>query len=141
MRLWHYELIKYLPDSQLIAQYREICSICKNHPSHILINYVYQYPKENLYVYAETVKAELAAREYKLRDNDGYDEYFAGVEYDRSIENPFPKHHTEEYLLICYYNLHEKFIRGQRDFTNLTHKALKDFVSRRIHDEKAKANQ
>ena len=47
MRLWHYKLIPFLPNSQLIAQWRELNSIFKKQDKHILINYVYEYPKED----------------------------------------------------------------------------------------------
>ena len=28
------------------------------------------------------------------------------------------KEHNDEYLKICYYNLYEKYIRGQKDFND-----------------------
>ena len=45
MRLWHYKLIKegLLPDSQLLAQWRELNSIYVKEDKHILINYIYRY--------------------------------------------------------------------------------------------------
>ena len=45
MRLWHIDLIPYLPDLQLIAQWRELNSIFKKQDKHILINYIYNYDK------------------------------------------------------------------------------------------------
>lgn len=43
MRLWHKELIPYLPRQQLIAQWRECCAIASNlaskgTPNHLLVN-------------------------------------------------------------------------------------------------------
>lgn len=39
MRLWHCEIIPYLPKTQLIAQWRELNSIFAREDKHILINY------------------------------------------------------------------------------------------------------
>lgn len=55
MRLWHYEIIPYLPKSQLIAQWRELNSIFTKQDKHILINYIYNYPKDHLYTYSNLV--------------------------------------------------------------------------------------
>ena len=59
MRLWHYKLIPYLPKSQLLAQWRELNSIFKKQDKHILINYIYEYPREDLYKYSYIVLNEL----------------------------------------------------------------------------------
>lgn len=52
MRLWHTDLIPYLPKSQLVAQWIELNSIYKKQDNHILINYVYNYGKEYLLYYS-----------------------------------------------------------------------------------------
>ena len=49
MRLWHKDLIPYLPKEQLVSQWRECSSIAgaiiKNGtPNHGLVNYVLDYP-------------------------------------------------------------------------------------------------
>lgn len=38
MRLWHIDLIPYLPKTQLISQWRELNSVFKKQNKHILIN-------------------------------------------------------------------------------------------------------
>lgn len=50
MRLWNYELIEnnLLPNSQAVAQWRELNSIFRKQDNHILINYIYNYNKETL---------------------------------------------------------------------------------------------
>lgn len=48
MRLWHYELLPYLPKSQLLGLWRELNSIFKKQNNHILINYIYDYDKLEL---------------------------------------------------------------------------------------------
>lgn len=116
MRLWHYELIPYLPKSQLLAQWRELNSIFAKEDQHILINYIYEYPKHDLYVYTELVLQEMKLRGVNIRTHDKMARYFDGIEMLETI-TPFAKHHNEAYLTICYYNLYEKFIRGQKDFS------------------------
>ena len=37
--------------------------------------------------------------------------------YRSKILNPFYVAHDNEYLAICYFNLKEKYYRGQEDFT------------------------
>lgn len=132
MRLWNYKMLKYLPNSQLIAQYRELNSIFKNQPKHILINYVYEYPKHDLLAYSLLVMSELNARGYKFRTIKNFDEYFRRV-YLIEVGNlatfvPFKNHHTDRYLLQCFYNLQEKFDRGQKDFSPDLYRKLESFV-------------
>lgn len=113
MRLWHYELIPYLPKSQLLAQWRELNSIFKKQDNHILINYIYDYPKPYLKAYADKVIAEMKERGYKIKSYENYDKYFDFCKCkgdERFVE------HDENYLTICYWNLREKYMRGQKDF-------------------------
>lgn len=120
MRLWHYKLIEYLPDSQLLAQWRELNSIFKNQPKHILINYVYEYPKNDLEFYSLLVKNEMLKRDFKIKSYKNANKYFEDdFENLKSmkLKTPFKNHHDMKYLIICYYNLEEKYIRGQKDFS------------------------
>lgn len=116
MRLWHFGLIPYLPKSQLIGQWRELNSIFKKEDKHILINYIYEYGKEDLYAYTELILNELKERNVKVRTMDKMENYFSGVTKPKMPYQPFKRHHNIDYLLICYFNLKEKFIRGQKDF-------------------------
>ncbi len=113
MRLWHYKLIPYLPKSQLLAQWRELNSIFKKQDKHILINYIYEYPKEYLKVYADKVFDEMVRRGYNIKSMENYDRYFCCCSC--SCDENYPEH-DETYLTICYWNLYEKFLRGQKDF-------------------------
>ena len=136
MRLWHYKLLKYLPKSQLLAQWRELNSIFKKGDKHILINYIYDYPKSDLMSYAELVLFELHDR--KIRVNLGEDSnYTKWVEksFDGDIlitltDHPFVYHHDSRYLTQCFYNLQEKYDRGQKDFTVERYKELVNFYER-----------
>lgn len=120
MRLWHYKLLPYLPKSQLIAQWRELNSIFKKQDKHILINYVYEYPEEDLKIYSWLVCGEIVSRNYKIKNPVSLDrKYFRA---------PFKNHHNKQYLEICYFNLEEKYIRGQKDFDDETWNKLKEFV-------------
>lgn len=131
MRLWHYELLHFLPDSQLIAQKRECDLIWKDiaagkKTNHILINYIWQYNdyKEQLTIYYWLLKKEFINRGFKFRICD--DAYLL-ITYDM-LKPPFINHHTNRYLLQNFYNLQEKYDRGQKDFDYTTYKKLLIFV-------------
>ncbi|HEY4532232.1 MAG TPA: pyrimidine dimer DNA glycosylase/endonuclease V, partial [Kurthia sp.] len=62
MRLWHTDLIEFLPKGQLLSQWRELNSVFAKEDKHILINYIYEYPKEDLYIYTQLVMAEMTKR-------------------------------------------------------------------------------
>ena len=105
MRLWHIDLIPYLPVAQLKAQWRELNSIFKNQPKHILINYVYNHTKEYLLLYAERVIDEIQRRGYKYKSMENFNNYFQGL-YVLREDLIYPEHNNE-YLTICYWNLRE----------------------------------
>lgn len=139
MRLWHYKLIPFLPNSQLIAQWRELNSIFKKRDKHILINYIYEYPKDHLLSYADLVWTELKNRGYKIRSMQNYDEFYneAREESDwlpNEITILFPNHHTDRYLVQCFYNLEEKYDRGQKDFNKEQYEILRNFIADQICD-------
>jgi len=115
MRLWHVDLLKYLPKGQLLSQWRELNSIFAKEDKHILINYIYEYSKNDLCVYTEKVIEEMKNRGYQIRSYEKMNKYFENLESVKHVK-PFKNHHDNEYLQICYYNLKEKFIRGQKDF-------------------------
>lgn len=150
MRLWHYKLIRngLLPNSQLISQWRELNSIFKKQDNHILINYVYEYSKENLLVYTKLILDEMIKRGYKNIHANNYAEYFkdyisivtlpnnkAEIKVylgNEMLDNPFPNHHTNRYLLQCFYNLQEKYDRRQKDFDKERYEKLEEFVKKEI---------
>ena len=130
MRIWHYKLIPYLPKSQLVAQWRELNSIFKKQDKHILINYVYNYPKSNLYNYALVVEVEMKQRNYQVKKPDNYWDFFEDTIGVAKIDTDvFSKHHTKQYLLQCFMNLEEKYFCGQKDFDRETYLKLLDFVN------------
>ena len=124
MRIWHYKLIPFLPNSQLIAQWRELNSIFKKQDKHILINYVYEYPnKDDLFSFATIVTLEMAERGIAIHSWDNYYTYFNEKNYKLTL-HPFARYHNDRYLKQCFYNLQEKFDRGQRDFSLEQYKKL-----------------
>ena len=135
MRLWHIDLIPYLPKSQLLAQWRELNSIFKKQDKHILINYVYDYPKDYLMTYSMKVIREMIKRNYRV-NYINFDNYFiVGTDmfspYFSELEETF-KEHNKEYLTICYWNLREKYLRGQKDFTDEVWQKLDTFYKENI---------
>ncbi|MBQ0137694.1 MAG: neutral trehalase [Kurthia sp.] len=131
MRLWHVDLIEYLPKGQLLSQWRELNSIFAKEDKHILINYIYEYPKDDLYLYTEKVIAEMKKRGYKIRAFEKMNHYFQELE-EVEDKKPYEKHHNEEYLEICYYNLKEKFIRGQKDYDEKLYEKLSSYIQSKM---------
>ena len=131
MRLWHYEIIPFLPKSQLLAQWRELNSIYVKEDKHVLINYIYEYPKTDLLSYTELVLEEMRARGFKVRTFDKMERYFEGV-IPMNVKEPYTRHHDATYLTICYYNLYEKFLRGQKDYSVEEFAALEQFYNQKM---------
>ena len=138
MRLWHIDLIPYLPNLQLLAQWRELNSIFKKQDKHILINYIYDYDKAYLFTYTQKVLSEMKYRDIKIHSKENYTNYFRGMSllsnYDNFVNLRYPEHNTD-YLTICYYNLKEKHLRGQKDFTDDVWQKLDDYYKMRIKNE------
>lgn len=133
MRLWHWKLISYLPDNQLLSQWRELNSIYKKQDKHILINYIYEYPKDDLYVYSNIVLEEMEKRHYKVSKSalNNYYNYFnisPTTHYKVNVIQPFKNHHNNRYLNQCFYNLQEKYDRGQNNFNKDTYDNLEKFI-------------
>ncbi|MEK4229859.1 pyrimidine dimer DNA glycosylase/endonuclease V [Solibacillus sp. FSL H8-0538] len=130
MRLWHIEVIPMLPRGQLLAQWRELNSVFAKEDQHILINYIYEYPKEDLLLYTEAVVGEMQRRGYKIRVYDKMNAYFHGVKKPEPYKL-FAHHHNFVYLEICYFNLKEKFIRGQKDYEKGLFEQLEAFYEQK----------
>ena len=140
MRLWHYQLLPYLPKSQLLSQKRECDLIWKDikegkQTNHILINYIWRYPhyKINLAKYYMYLKEEFERRNYNFKNNSCFpDSDFDDSDYSYKMnidrgDMPFIEHNIY-YLLQCYFNLEEKFHRGQKDFSKKEFDKLFNFV-------------
>lgn len=118
MRLWYKGFISLLPREQLVAQWREVSAIAgaiqKNGtPNHILVNYVLDYNFDHFISYAKYVRDEMTKRKYKTMDKVWDKIVSLKPDYKLiPIEELYPEIHDDEYKLICYYNLYEKFLRG-----------------------------
>lgn len=108
MRLWHYELIPYLPNKMLVSQWRELIAIKrqweKGTLKHRLVSYVKNYSKIYFMGYVLAVVDEMRKRNIKF--NRTYyteiNEFCEGFTTDN-----YPEHNAS-YLRQCYYNLQEK---------------------------------
>lgn len=111
IRIWHVDLIDVLPRQQLVAQWRELNSIFKKQDNHILINFVYDCPKEHLMYYSNLIIDEFYKRGYKIKSFDNYNTYFEGIQAPVYIApcNLFNGKMNDRYLRQCFYNLQEKF--------------------------------
>ena len=132
MRLWHIDLIPYLPKSQLLAQKRECDLILKDRwngkkTNHILINYIYEYSDIAFTIYYTKLYKEFKARGFKFNDKYNVVNYLLD-----DVLTCFGRHHNDEYLTICYYNLREKYLRHQKDFTKEIFEKLTEFYLTKI---------
>ena len=123
MRLWHKNLIPFLPRQQLLGQWRECCCIAKNlaekgTPNHLLVNKILDYHPSHFYHYTELVLDEMTERGYK-RSFEAVSNFLlnmdkAANEYHNPVkkEDIFKEWHGPRYLQQCYYNLQEKYDCG-----------------------------
>lgn len=127
MRLWHKDLILYLPRQQLLGQWRECCCIAKNiatkgMPNHILVNRIMDYPVTHWEAYCSLIILQMRYRNYKIDTEKLY-------KWNRIIilENKLPQDnnnslidfkdifanwHNNNYLQQCFFNLQEKYQCG-----------------------------
>ena len=78
------------------------------------------------------LKKEFDNRNYKFNFSKNF--ITKNVYYGE--DTPFPKHHNNKYLQQCFYNLQEKYDRGQKDFSEFLYVDLLTFISKeRIENE------
>ena len=115
MRLWHYELLPYLPDAQFKGQLRELVAIMhdwrdKGKTNHLLINMVMEYPKNDLVRYFLEYEVEYHKRYGKWLTKQW--EEFKAFKDDGKNSCIFEGWHNKEYLRVCMANLYEKHYMG-----------------------------
>lgn len=130
MRLWHKDLIPYLPRQQLLSQWRECCCIARNiavngTPNHILVNKIMYYPQWHFMYYAIRVSKEMERRGYKSDRRKffkWFDQWDDGTVKtgDVSVDEMFHDWHNYRYLRQCLYNLQEKCDCGGIDIREWT---------------------
>lgn len=113
MRLWHYQLLPYLPDLQFKGQLRELVAIMhdwrdKGHTNHLLINRVMEYDKTDLRDYYLAWTAVYRIR-YGVFPSKKYDDEFLDFAGDNHNKTGYSNGwHNKEYLRVCMANLYEK---------------------------------
>ena len=119
MRLWHYELIPYLPKAMVISQWQECIAIKrqweKGTLKHRLVSYVIGYDKRYFGNYVSMILTEMTFRKIK-HQKKYYKEFndFCGeriYDYGGYTGDVF-RQHNDRYLKQCLYNLQEKADRG-----------------------------
>lgn len=117
MRLWHKDLIQFLPKQQLLGQWRECCLIAKEIqtkgiPNHLLVNRVLDYPLNHFYTYGLMVYAEMMKRGYKPNLSN-FEKWISGCDQNLVYKSQvFYKWHNSVYMRQCLYNLEEKYDCG-----------------------------
>lgn len=134
MRLWHKDLLPYLPMQQMVSQWRECCAIAaklnseEHTPNHILVNKVLDYDPAHFYEYTNLVIEQFNIRGYSMAEKSFRkfeSDYHGWVTFlktelpwrvnDTGIlhkEDIFASWMNKRYLRQCYYNLEEKFDCG-----------------------------
>lgn len=117
MRLWHYELLPYLPDAQFKGQLRELVLILhdwrdKGTTNHLLINRVMDYPKSDLFTYWSCYHSEYINRYHKTLPiyHQEFLNFSDTFNYSHTV---FSGWHNTEYLRVCMANLYEKWKFGK----------------------------
>lgn len=126
MRIWHIDLLPYLPDLQFKGQLRELVAIMhdwrdKGTTNHILINEVMSYPKEDLSTYFSRYMWEYYHRYRIMLSSKTITEFknFAPF-WEESTEPIYEDWHCTDYLRVCMANLYEKheFAKGKSRITD-----------------------
>ena len=120
MRLWHYQLLPYLPDAQFKGQLRELVAIMhdwrdKGKTNHLLINRVMEYPKSEFHIYFEYYEYIYQERYGKSLRNYLEESWDFGQGCEVLPSNGgkiFDGWHNTEYLRVCMANLYEKHFFG-----------------------------
>lgn len=117
MRLWHYQLLPYLPDAQFKGQLREMVAIMhdwrdKGKTNHLLINKVMEYNKTELSEYFFRYADEYVMRNKKPLADKYYNEFVRFGCKDYNSEPVFVGWHNKKYLRVCMANFYEKHYFG-----------------------------
>jgi len=139
MRIWSKSLIRVLPTKQLKAMRYELGDMIKQYPNikHPLVKFANNYDIWCLYTYFTKV-----VNEYEKRTGKIY------IDYNLKITNLFLKktkikdltlidddfifnEDNSDYLMICMWNLYEKYIRGI--ITQEEWQKIEDFIESEVN--------
>jgi len=118
MRLWHQELIKYLPRQQLLGQHRECCALRGKgwNKKHNVVDYIFKYSPYKLFMYHLLVMNEMYQRNYKVNKLWLHSLYRGKNEIAYLELEPINcgikiyNEHDDQYLKECLLNLRSKGI-------------------------------
>ena len=121
MRLWHYQLLPYLPKAQLKSQWRECVCIAKNihdngTPNHILVNAIMDYPIEEFNDYCNHVLNAMITRNISVSETaiDKLNKYTGFmVDSGAMYRSVYDGWYDYWYLKVCMANLWEKYHYGK----------------------------
>ncbi|HWQ42101.1 MAG TPA: TIGR02328 family protein [Desulfosporosinus sp.] len=120
MRLWHQDLLTFLPRAQILGQHRECCALRGMGwgKKHSTVDYVFTYSAKRLVDYHQLVLKEMERRGYKPAQQWSYPEYrgkncmpwscFLPSENYLSSEALIYPEHDEAYREECLENLRQK---------------------------------
>ena len=118
MRLWHEELLPYLPELQFKGQLRELVAIMhdirdKGTTNHILINKVMEYDRTELVRYFVSYESIYHNRYGKWLNQKYWKEFQRFSQIEPEKKRYFSDGwHNKEYLRVCMANLYEKHFFG-----------------------------
>ena len=138
MRMWHYKMLPFLPQAQLLGQWRECCAIAqqwaeKDDIKHPLVKPAINYSPIEFWQYCVMVKdaledrmifvspftvAKLKDRLYLIQSHlssiprEEFDALISEIEDGKHLPKIFDKWHNKTYFDICYWNLYEKYLCG-----------------------------
>jgi uncharacterized protein (TIGR02328 family) len=155
LRLWHVDLIPYLPRLQLLGQHRECCALRGKGwgKKHSTVDYVFKYSLNHLFIYHLLVLNEMKNREYKINNLDWYCLYYRGKKLGMAhpdqtpfIYSPFiysiydnrryyPEHNAD-YLKECLELLNERILNEPWKYNDDEKQVNKffDYYDRRIDE-------
>lgn len=138
MRLWHYELLPYLDDFHIVAQYRELLAIKRaidknGTPNHRLVNKVLDYSLLDFKIYTNKIVNELDKRNiaFQWAKIDEIMDWHSDKFKPSDNKTLYEDWHNNRYLIQCYYNLEEKYdcgIVSEKAFYQIKDFVLKNFV-------------
>lgn len=153
MRLWHKDLLPYLDDFHIVAQYRELLAIKRaidknGTPNHRLVNKVLDYSLLDFKVYTIKVKEEMVKRNIKYIKSkfeevmswecDKFGIVISNSNYE-DTHSMYYKWHNNRYLIQCYYNLEEKYdcgIVSEKAWKNIKKFMRENYVNLLLKQEK-----
>lgn len=120
MRLWHEDILRGLPQAQLLGLHREVCGLRGNAwgRSHSTVNYIWKYDFERLVAYHIKVMEEMIDRDFNVTDkwfeydyrgkNCGRKKDISKERVEEFLDKKVFPEHNDKYLKECIDNLYEK---------------------------------